>query len=302
MISKALKMLAYATLGFLVSCSNQVQESKPEVLPKASVKVTSVTSGEIQNNLVLNGKTVYLKKNSVVSPIAGYVNKLNVRFGDKVQKNDVLFEIQTRETKALENMDILERDAGIIKILSPSDGTINELIINETGGYLLEGSPLCSIIENRYLMVQVNVPFENNKLLKTGTNCEISLADKTQFKGVVYQILPIIDEINQTQKVLIKPDISRQLPENLNLIVKFISSKNNNSILIQKEALMTNETQDNFWVMKLVNDSLAVNVPVVKGIENEGLVEIVSGNLVQNDQIITEGAYGLPDSTVVIVK
>jgi len=302
MTKKDLKILAFATIGFFVSCSNPAQETKQEALPKASVKVKTVTTGEIQENIILNGKTVYLKKNSVVSPIAGYVKKLNVSFGDKVQKNDVLFEIKTRETKALENMDILEKDAGIIKIMSPSEGVINELNINETGGYILEGAPLCSIVENRYLMVQVNVPFENNKLIKIGTNCEISLADNTQFTGVVYQILPTIDEINQTQQVLIKPNASRQLPENLNLSVQFISSKNKNSILVPKEALLTNETQNRFWVMKLIHDSIAINVPVEKGIENGGMVEIVSGDLFENDQIITEGAYGLPDSTVVIVK
>jgi multidrug efflux pump subunit AcrA (membrane-fusion protein) len=296
------KLLVFISLGFLVSCSNSVQETKQEPLPKASVKVSAVSTGEIQKNLVLNGKTVYLKKNSIVSSIASYVKKLNVGFGDKVQKNDVLFEIQTREKKALENMDILEEDAGIIKILAPSNGVINELNINETGGYIPEGAPLCSIVENKYLMVQVNVPFENNKLIKTGTNCEISLADNTKFTGVVYQILPIIDETNQTQKVLIKPGTSRQLPENLNLSVRFISAKNKSSILVPKEAMMTNETQEKFWVMKLVNDSLAVNIPVVKGMENGGLVEIVSGNIFQDDQIITEGAYGLPDSTIVIVK
>jgi multidrug efflux pump subunit AcrA (membrane-fusion protein) len=102
--------------------------------------------------------------------------------------------------------------------------------------------------------------------------------------------------------VLIKPNESRQLPENLNLSVQFISQEIKNSILVQKKAIMTNETQDKFWVMKLIQDSIAVKVPVEKGIENGGMVEIVSGNLFQNDQIITEGAYELPDSTVVNVK
>lgn len=302
MTKKALKILAFATFGFFVSCSNPVQETNHEALPRASVKVTSVVTGEIQKSLVLNGKTVYLKKNSVVSPIAGYVKKLNVSFGDKVQKNEVLFEIQTRETKALESMDILDKDAGIIQILSPSDGTIDELNVNVTGGFITEGAQLCNIVENRYLMVQVNVPFENNKLIKTGTICEITLADNTQFAGTVYQILPTIDEISQTQKVLIKPNVSRQLPENLNLSVQFISKEIKNSILVPKKALMTNETQDRFWVMKLIQDSIAIEVPVEKGIENGGMVEIVSGNLFHNDQIITEGAYELPDSSVVNVK
>lgn len=302
MKKKHFKTLLFTILGFLVSCSNTTEPANQDPLPHATVEVSPVITGDIQDYLVLNGKTIYLKKNSIVSPISGYVQKLNVEFGDHVQKNDVLFVIETKERKALENMGILEDNAGIINILSPSSGIVNELNINETGGYIVEGTPLGTIVENKYLMVQVNVPFENNKLINTGTRCKISLTDNTQFDGVVYQILPIIDEISQTQKVFIKPVNSIQLPENLNLSVRFINTKNSHSILVPKEAVMTNETQDIFWVMKLTADSLAIKLTVEKGIESGGMVEIISGNLFQNDLVISRGAYGLPDSTLVSVK
>jgi len=71
-------------------------------MPLVSVKTLPYTS-DIENNVSFNGKTIYLKKNPVVSPIAGYIVRINVKFGDEVQKNDVLFEIQTKENKALEN-------------------------------------------------------------------------------------------------------------------------------------------------------------------------------------------------------
>jgi hypothetical protein len=62
---------------------------------------------------------------------------------------------------------------------------------------------------------------------------------------------------------------------------------------------MTNETQTEFWVMKVVNNKLALKVLVQKGIENTNFVEITNSGLNANDLIISEGAYGLNDSSIV---
>jgi hypothetical protein len=51
--------------------------------------------------------------------------------------------------------------------------------------------------------------------------------------------------------------------------------------------------------MKIVHDSLAVKIPVEKGIEDDSLVEIISPDLKTGDLLITEGAFGLPDSSIV---
>ena len=60
---------------------------------------------------------------------------------------------------------------------------------------------------------------------------------------------------------------------------------------------MTNETQTEFWVMKIVNNKLAIKIPVKKGIENDDMVEILNSGLTASDLIVSEGGYGLNDST-----
>jgi hypothetical protein len=64
---------------------------------------------------------------------------------------------------------------------------------------------------------------------------------------------------------------------------------------------MTNETQTEFWVMKVINNKLALKVPITKGIENDNTVEAISSGLTISDVVISEGGYGLNDSTVVKV-
>lgn len=290
----------------LSSCKEQAS-TQIEQVPVVSVKAALVQQGDIESTLSLSGKTIYLKKNLVISPIAGYVVGNNIKLGDEVKKNDVLFEIQTKESRALQNGDNPDGKIGFLKVLASSDGIISELNINETGAYVVEGGLLCNIVENRDLLVQVNVPFEYNTLVKKGTDCKIFLSDGTSLDGDIYQVLPVIDEMNQTQNVLIKPiqnttGAIRQLPENLNLQVQFILARHSKALLIPKAALMTNETQKEFWVMKIVDDSIAIKFPVIPGIQNDSIIEILSSDLKNGDLVISEGAYGLADSTVVKIE
>jgi len=284
----------------LISCKTK-STSGEEQVPVVSVKTTAVKQGDIESMVNLNGKTIYLKKNIIVSPIPGYVVKMNIRYGDVVLKNDVLFEVQTKEGKALGNTNTFKENAGIVTVLAPAGGIINELIINGTGGYVVEGGPMCSIVETGDFVIQMNVPFLYNALVKRNMKCKIILPDNTVLDGYVYKILPIINETTQTQNVLIKTSSSRHLPENLNLIVQFINEKHSRSLLVLKEAIMTNETQSEFWVMKIVDKNLAIKVPIIKGIENDSIIEISSPDIIKDDLLINEGAYGLPDSTIVKV-
>jgi len=283
----------------LTSCAKK-EAKEEEQKPVVSVKTSPVTFGGIDNLLSFNGKTVYLKKNQVVSPISGYVRKMSVKFGDVVKKGELLFEIQTKENKALENSG--SGNMGLIKVFAPSYGVISMLSVTENGAYVVEGAPLCTVAENNEVLVQLNLPFEYNSLVKTGTKCRLVLDENTKFNGTVYQILPTVDEANQTQQILIRPHTNKQLPENLNLAVEILKSRHSRTCLVPREAVMTNETQTEFWVMKVVGNKLAIKVPIKKGIENDEQVEALSSGLTATDVVISEGGYGLNDSTVVKVE
>jgi hypothetical protein len=298
----AILFLSVAELFLMISCKQKATTTS-ENMPFVLVKAFSVIQHDIENYISFNGKTVYLKKNLVISPIAGYVVAANVRFGEEVKRNEILFEIQTRESKALGTAVALSAGIGTIKVIAPSDGFVNEININETGGFVVEGGLLCNIVNNRDLMIQLNVPFEYNNILKQGKECKIILPDNTIVNGEVYRMLSVIDDANQTQMVLLRPEPGRNLPENLNLTIQFVKEQHYQSLLVSRSSLMTNETQNEFWVMKIVNDSIAVRIPVMRGIENDSLSEIITPLLSKNDLVISEGAYSLPDSAVVkIIK
>jgi hypothetical protein len=56
---------------------------------------------------------------------------------------------------------------------------------------------------------------------------------------------------------------------------------------------------ENFWVMKLINDSTAVKVPIKQATEADSVVEITSPLFTPTDRIIKTGNYGLPDTAYV---
>jgi len=222
-----------------------------------------------------------------------------------VHKKDILFEIQTKENKALENSGLEPEPSssknGIIRVLAPSDGIISDLNINSSGMFVTEGGQLCTIVENKEMEVQVNVPYQYNQWIKINKSCKIVLPDSTFLDGNIVKIMPVINETSQTQNVLIKVCNNRHVPENLNVIVRFIRLSHSKAMLIHKEALLTNEIQQEFWVMKILHDSIAIKVLVKKGFENNRMVEIISSDISISDPVIIEGAYGLPDSTIVKV-
>ena len=291
-----IKLITSCILVLLITSCSKKEAEQAEQKPIVSVRAASVKLGEIESKLTFNGKTVYLKKNMVSSPISGYVRLIAVKFGDYVKKGELLFEIQTKENKALENSNV--GNAGLIKVFAPAQGVVNTLNTTENGAYVVEGATLCTVAENQEVLVQLNLPFEFNSLVKTGETCTLVLGEDTRFSGTIYQILPTVDDANQTQQVLIKPHYSKPLPENLNLEVELLKARHSRSCLIPRNALMTNETQTEFWVMKVVNN-MAIKVPVQKGIENDETVEVLNSGLTTSDLVISEGAYGLNDSSAV---
>ena len=106
-----------------------------------------------------------------------------------------------------------------------------------------------------------------------------------------------------TQKYFIKLNQTYNIPDSLNVIVKTPYKTFKDATVIPKSSLLTNVTEDNFWIMKLINDTTALRVDIQKGVENDSLVQILSPKLSTEDRIVKTGAYGLPDTAKVeIVK
>lgn len=298
--------LLFIMIVLFASCGNRKQETQQtEAPPKTPVEVVTITKGHIDDMLILSATSIYLNHSNVTAPFSGYITKVNVALGDKVNKGEVLFVLQSKESRALGNdfqiKDSTLQNAGHIKIFAPETGIITTLEKPEAGDYVLEGSQFCSIAKSSDLVFQVNVPFEYSNYAKTGNNCLIVLPNEKECQAKFIKVLTTMNAASQTQNILAKSSKSCFLPENL--IVKVLINKGDNSPkqILPKSAVLSDEMMAEFWVMKLISDNTAVKVPVSIGNKNNEKVEILSPQFNTSDKIISVGSYGLPDTALVTV-
>tara|TARA_R110002033_G_scaffold36119_6_gene74428 strand:- start:3167 stop:4027 length:861 start_codon:yes stop_codon:yes gene_type:complete len=283
-----------------MSCNNKTSSTDSIAVPKPTVTIVHPIIGNIQKREQINGQIVYLNKTTITAPIAGYVTTVNTALGNWVKKGELLFKIQTKESKALKDSNMSPSNQfGIISVFASAMGYINTLDITEPGVYITEGNAMATIVKNEDIAIQVNAPFEYSKLLNSDNTINIELPNKDVIPATFFKAMPIVDPVSQTQQVLFKLKQYSPLPENLNVIVSLLSGEKKNGILLPKDVILTNETQDQYWIMKIDKDSLAIKVPVERGLENNDSIEILTPKLTFKDNIIQKGAYGLPDSTKV---
>ena len=290
-------------LFFMQSCKNKETSTESLALQKPLVSVVNPVLGEIQEKIQINGQVVYLNKTEITAPISGYVTSVNSKLGDWVKKGNLLFKIQTKESLALQNSTVTTpANFGIINVYASAAGFINTLAISDAGVFISEGNPMATIVKDQDLAIQANVPFQYNKLLNTIKNIEIELPNKEVKTATFYKTMPVVDQVSQTQQVFFKLTNYSVLPENLNVLIKFPALEKGNITILPKVVVLTNETQDKFWILKVTQDTLAIKIPIIKGIENDDFVEIVSPILKLSDVIVKNGGYGLLDSTRVKIK
>jgi hypothetical protein len=239
-----------------------------------------------------------MKKSIIRSNTTGVIESSPINLGDYVEAGQPLFILKTREASAIENS--VSNDPGltfkgVIEVNSPKDGFISS-VSHQNGDFVQEGDELAIISEQSSLVFILDAPFEFMSVVENNKTCQIILPDNRQIKGEITGKLAVMDVQSQTVSFIVKPVTDEKLPENLIARISLIKNNKIRSIVLPKISVLGNETQTEFWVMKLLNDTTAVKVPVVKGIENTEEVEIIEPLFSPDDRIIMTGGYGLPDT------
>lgn len=289
---------------FIYSCGGGTGDNTPEVSSGTPVQITHPAVMKMHDYLTLNGNTVFFNKEIVRATFQGFIVKINKNIGDKVNAGDVLFKIKTKESSAVDSLNLKLGNrlfSGAVNIKSSSNGVLTKLDYHE-GDFVTDGEQLAVVSNPSSLRIKLNVPFEDNLKVKIGGSCRVNLPDGENIPGVIEKKVPAVDPSTQTQTFFIKVITNKELPENLNVMVKIPFKTVSDAVVLPKSSIMTNVTQDKFWVMKLLNDTIAVRVDITKGIESDSLAQILDPKFVPAERIISEGAYGLPDTAKVEIE
>lgn len=293
-----------ALMVILASCGSKTETQTEETLtPKTPVEVVSISNGSINDELTLFGTSIYLKRNIVTASIPAFITQVNIKLGDRVNKGQVLYVLQSKESRALANdtaqMDGSLKNFGIIKVTASATGIISTLDKQQSGDYVLEGMQLCTIAESNNLVFQVNVPYEYTSFTKTGRHCTIILPDNTQHLATFTKALTAMNVTAQTQPVLAKCNGNLFLPENMMVKVSISKETSNRKQILPKSCVLSDEMMKEFWVMKLINDSTAIKIPVTVGNKNQDQIEVLTPKFEPTDKIISKGNYGLSDAALI---
>jgi multidrug efflux pump subunit AcrA (membrane-fusion protein) len=302
---KRLYFLSLLVLMF--SCKDRkAGVSDEKVNPVTPVKVVSPETGSIKDYLELNATSSFLRKEFVKSTANGYISEVRVAIGDKVHKGQELFIVQTKESRALGNYkktyDTSLHFSGLIPVTASKDGVVSA-ITHQKGDYVQDGDPLATISEGGSMVFLIDAPYEYHKYLTKNKSCSILLPDGNSIPGVIKTELPMMDVGSQTQNYVVSPLNSKNFPEGLIARIRILKTEKGNAQTLPKAAVLTDEKEENFWVMKLINDSTAVKVPVQTGMQNNEKLEIVTPIFSPSDRILVSGNYGLEDTAKVkIIK
>ncbi|MBC7567023.1 MAG: HlyD family efflux transporter periplasmic adaptor subunit [Pedobacter sp.] len=305
--NKACKLVFLAMLMLNIYCSPAADPadeiSSVVVTP---VEVTTTQIAPLSEYIELTAVSSYPRKSYIKAGINGYVQSVNASVGQHVSSGMLLFRLITKEARAIGNgindLDPSLKFSGISSLRADQTGFVT-VVNHQTGDYVQDGEPMAVITNQSSLIFLLDLPYELNGMIQMNKRVKITLPDGLQINGTIGNTLPSVDSLAQTKRLIIIVDDNAVIPEGLVAKVQLVKNFKPAAQTLPKSTVLANETEDKFWVMKLINDSTAIKIPVIKGISYGQRVEVISPIFSKNDRIIVVGNYGIPDTArVKIVK
>jgi hypothetical protein len=291
----------FGLIPLVISCSNNNTKEKADTV-KSDVVVAHPYLQDYDVYENFQGVTKYFQTINIRTKMPGMIKRVFIKPADILVSGQPLFIIQPKELSVLSKT---VRDNqlfinGYDTIYSSCEGIVSTVNFQQ-GDYIQEGDLLAVTITRSSLAVIAYFPFSSENKIGQNKTCFIVFPDSSQIAGQIANRIYSTEPNIQAQPYIVNFTSDSFVPENLNVIVKHKTKTINKGMFISIKALFSDEEQKNFWVMKMINDSTCIKVPVLKGIKSDSSVEINANALTPADLIVTEGGYGLSDTALVEV-
>ena len=164
------------------------------------------------------------------------------------------------------------------------------------------GAPLITIMDVSRIIAKAHIPQTQAALLKKGDDATLKVAGaEDDVKGKVVLVSPALDPGSTTVEIWVRADNPKGVlragsSANLSMVAKTVPD----ALTVPAPALITNE-EGKKSVMVIGSDGKAHKRDVETGIQTATAVQIVNG-VKPGEQVVSIGAYGLPDNTKVKVE
>lgn len=184
------------------------------------------------------------------------------------------------------------------EIHSPINGKVADRAVYP-GDIAPAGTPLIIVMDTSEVVVRLHVPESQAIQIKMGDRARLQVPGYLKsFPAKVTVLSPALDPNSTTVEVWVQADNPKgELKPGASVQVSIVSRTVPNALVIPDRAILT-ASDGTESVMVVGSDSRAYARPVKTGIQQSPLIQILSG-LKPGDQVIVNGAYGLPDKTKV---
>src|SRR5436190_5948204 len=287
-------------LFLLIACQSKKTEETTEETPETitPVTVTSISNETMTAYIELNATSTFLQKAYVKANANGYIQSVNTSMGKMVSANQNVLMLKTKEAQSIGNainaLDSSFNFHGIINIKAGTGGYVSE-IDHQPRDYVQDGEQLAVISDVKSFVFILNLPYELRPYVLNKRTVELLLPDGKKLNGNISSAMPVVDSASQTQNIVITVN-DKSLPTNLIAKVKVIKTERSNALSLPKQAVLSDETQTRYWVMKVTGDSIAVKTEIIKGLETNDRIEILRPQFSPGEKFLLTGNYGLPDT------
>ena len=279
-------------------------EADEKAVVSTPVQVAPVQFEIISDSISLTASSSYLQNSYVKSTATGFVKAVHIKPGDYVKDGSLLFSLETKESTVIGNsissLDSNFRFSGMINVRAKGHGFVTALN-HQAGDYVQDGEQLAIISDRNSFVFLLNMPYEDRQIVLQHPNVLLTLPDGVRLKGIVGTVFPTVDSATQTQTVTIRVNPATPIPQNLIAQVSILNHLIPHAQLVNAAAVLADDAQSSFWVMKMLDSNTAVKVPITKGMTLGGRIEIRDPVFSATDRLLVSGNYGLGDTAHVTI-
>lgn len=187
---------------------------------------------------------------------------------------------------------------GYSEIRSPINGVVADRAVYP-GNIVPAGTPLLVVMDTSKVILRLHIPQPEAAQLHIGDPATLDVPGVSSgVPAKVSIISPALDPGSTTVEVWLEAgNPHHDLAPGASVSASIAVRKVPDALVVPESAILVGDNGGKY-VMVVGPDSLAHSRPVATGIQNNGMVQITSG-LQPGDQVIVNGAYGLPDKTKV---
>ncbi|HKT49656.1 MAG TPA: efflux RND transporter periplasmic adaptor subunit [Candidatus Angelobacter sp.] len=186
-------------------------------------------------------------------------------------------------------------------IHSPIDGVVTDRPLYP-GEMASTSAPLLTVMNTTQVIAKAHVAQSDAMLLRKGDRATLAaMGLEKPLVGTVTVVSPALDPNSTTVEIWVQaPNPDQQLRPGMAVQLSITAQTVHSALVVPSSALL-NASGDGAQVMVIDAQNTAQSRDVKLGVQTPQEAQVVSG-LKPGEQVITEGAYGLPDKTKVTVE